>query len=182
MKYWLCTGLFFTLIFSSQSYANSEVWIFIDTLEQRLSVMRGDKAQLTFNNIAIGRYGASSSRMKGGNQTPLGSFRISWIKQHPIYYRFFGINFPNQETADLALSEKRISRQTWLSITRAIESSILPPQDTPLGGHIGIHGIGRGDRIIHSRFNWTNGCVALSNAQIDELGLWIKIGTKVVIQ
>lgn len=182
MKYWLYTSLFLALIFSFRSYANSDIWILIDTLEQRLSVMRGDKAQLTFNNIAIGRYGASSSRMKGDNQTPLGSFQISWIKQHHRYYRFFGVDFPNQEAADLALAEKRISRQAWLSITKAIESSRLPPQDTPLGGYIGIHGIGRGDRTVHSRFNWTNGCVALTNAQIDELSSWIKIGTKVVIR
>ncbi len=84
MKYWLYTSLFLALIFSFRSYANSDIWILIDTLEQRLSVMRGDKAQLAFNNIAIGRYGASSSRMKGDNQTPLGSFQISWIKQHRI--------------------------------------------------------------------------------------------------
>lgn len=182
MKYRLCAGLFFILLFSFQSYANSDIWILIDTVEQRLSVMRGDDMQLTFSNIAIGRYGASNSRMKGDNKTPLGSFQISWIKQHHRYYRFFGVNFPNQETADLALAEKRISRQTWLSITKAIESSRLPPQDTPLGGYIGIHGIGHGDRVIHSRFNWTNGCVALTNTQIDELSSWIKIGTKVVIR
>lgn len=182
MKFWVSVSLFLTLAFSFQSDANSDAWILIDTSEQRLSIMQGSREQLVFNNIAIGRYGASSSRMQGDNRTPLGSFQISWIKQYHRYNRFFGINFPNQEVADLALSEKRISRQVWSSITKAIESSKIPPQNTPLGGYIGIHGIGRGDHAIHTRFNWTNGCVALTNAQIDELSSWVKIGMKVIIR
>lgn len=144
--------------------------------------MRENKVLLTFDNIAIGRYGASRSRMKGDNQTPLGSFQISWIKQHNRFYRFYGINYPNQEVADLALSEGRISRQVWENIANTIESTGSPPQDTSLGGYIGIHGIGKGEQTVHSRFNWTNGCIAITNAQIDQLNPWIKLGTRVVIR
>lgn len=179
---WILTGLFLLLIFPLQSHAIRNVWILIDTSEQQLKVMQKDKALLTFNNIAIGRYGASRSRMKGDNQTPLGTFRIGWIKQHNRFYRFYGINYPNQEAADLALSEGRISQQVWENITNAIESTGLPPQDTSLGGYIGIHGIGKGDQVVHSRFNWTNGCVAITNAQIDQLNPWVKLGTRVVIR
>lgn len=170
------------LLLSFECYASSEIWVLIDTAKQQLSVMSGDKEQLTFSNIAIGRYGASSSRMKGDNQTPLGSFRVGWFKQSHRYYQFFGINFPNQEAADLALAEKRILRTTWMKITKALESNKLPPQDTPLGGHIGIHGVGRGDNAVHSSFNWTNGCIALTNTQIERLGALIKVGTRVVIR
>lgn len=165
-----------------ECYASSEIWVLIDTAEQQLSVMSGDKERLTFSNIAIGRYGASSSRMKGDNQTPLGSFQVSWLKQPHRYSQFFGINFPNQEAADLALAEKRIPHATWVKITKALESNKLPPQDTPLGGYIGIHGVGRGDNAVHSSFNWTNGCVALTNTQIKRLGALIKVGTRVVIR
>ncbi len=182
MKVWLYIIFSIGVLLPLKCYANSEAWILIDTTEQQLNVMYGDKKQLTFSNIAIGRYGASNSRMKGDNQTPLGSFRISWFKQRHRYYQFFGINFPNQEAADLALAEKRISHEVWMKITRALKSNKLPPQDTPLGGYIGIHGIGRGDSAIHSGFNWTNGCIALTNAQIDKLGTLIKLGTRVVIR
>ena len=47
---------------------------------------------------------------------------------------------------------------------------------------IGIHGIGDGDRGVHRDFNWTNGCVALTNEEIDELLRWVKIGTPVEIR
>lgn len=182
MKKWLCTIFCISALLSFKCHADSEIWILIDTTAQQLSVMRGDEEQLTFSNIAIGRYGASSSRMKGDNRTPLGSFQVSWFKQNHRYHQFFGINFPNQEAADLALAEKRISRVTWMRITNALRSNKLPPQDTPLGGYIGIHGVGRGDSAVHSDFNWTNGCIALTNAQINKLSTLIRLGTKVVIQ
>lgn len=174
--------LFLLLLFPFSSYAAQEIWILVDTSEHKLSVMRNDKALLVFDDIAIGRYGANRSRVKGSNQTPLGSFQISWIKQHNLYHRFYGINYPNREVADLALSEGRISRQIWENIINTIETTGMPPQDTPLGGYIGIHGIGKGDKTVHSRFNWTNGCVAITNAQIDQLSSWVKLGTRVVIQ
>jgi L,D-peptidoglycan transpeptidase YkuD (ErfK/YbiS/YcfS/YnhG family) len=51
-----------------------------------------------------------------------------------------------------------------------------------LGGSIGIHGVGAGNRRIHEDFNWTEGCVALTNEQIDDLDRYIHIGTRVVIR
>jgi lipoprotein-anchoring transpeptidase ErfK/SrfK len=57
-----------------------------------------------------------------------------------------------------------------------------PPQHTPLGGYIGIHGIGNGDTQIHETVNWTNGCVALTNQQIDDLETWVYIGMRVAIR
>lgn len=179
---WIFVGLFLFSAFSLPGHTAQEIWILIDTSRQKLSVMRENEMLLVFDDIAIGRYGASRSRMKGSNQTPLGSFQISWIKRHNRYYRFYGINFPNQEMADLALAEGRISRQVWESITSAIESTGMAPQDTSLGGYIGIHGVGKGDQAVHSRFNWTNGCVAITNTQIDRLDPWIKLGMRVVIQ
>ena len=54
-----------------------------------------------------------------------------------------------------------------------------PP--TTLGGLIGIHGIGKGDPRVHRDFNWTFGCVALTNEQIDQLRPWVRLGTRVVL-
>ena len=57
-----------------------------------------------------------------------------------------------------------------------------PPQDTALGGYIGIHGVGAGDPAVHEDFNWTEGCVALTDAQIDALLRHITVGTAVEIR
>lgn len=172
----------FLLLFSLSARADSNAWILVDTTQLYLQVMQDDTPQLTLKNIAIGRFGASRSRMKGDNQTPIGTFHINWIKPHSRFYRFYGIDFPNKEVADLALTEGRISRQTWETIIRTIDTTGTPPQNTPLGGYIGIHGIGKGDEAVHARYNWTNGCIALTNTQIDQLAPWIRQGIKVVIR
>ena len=58
----------------------------------------------------------------------------------------------------------------------------IPPQNTPLGGQIGIHGLGNADERIHKVFDWTHGCIALTNPQIDQLSQWIDTGTVVKIK
>ena len=75
-----------------------------------------------------------------------------------------------------------LDKKTWTKITQALASGRLPPQNTVLGGNLGIHGIGKGDKSIHEQFNWTNGCIALTNEQIETLSNWVKIGTLIEIQ
>jgi hypothetical protein len=57
----------------------------------------------------------------------------------------------------------------------------MPPQNTPLGGFLGIHGIGRGDIRIHRAFHWTQGCVAVTNEEMNALAHWIREDTRIVI-
>jgi murein L,D-transpeptidase YafK len=166
---------------SAQAYEDG-VWIDVDTSEHMLLVMRGEAVQAVFKNVAIGRYGTTWAKVTKDDKTPLGSFRIGWINEKSRYYRFYGLNYPNLDTAKRALEENRINEETWLSILRAKSMGKPPPQNTPLGGHIGIHGIGSGDREIHHKYNWTNGCIALTNEQIDQLGKWIKPGVLVNIR
>ncbi len=178
----LLIGLFSLSVIPNSVWADNGVWIDVDTTEHTLSVMQGDTIQAVFKNVAIGRYGTTWSKMTRDDKTPLGKFRVGWINEKSRYYRFFGLNYPNLDIAKRALDENRITEETWLSILRAKIMGKTPPQDTPLGGHIGIHGIGRGDQDIHHNYNWTNGCVALTNEQIDQLGKWIKPGVLVNIR
>jgi len=178
----LLIGLFSLSVIPNSVWADNGVWIDVDTTAHTLSVMQGDAIQAVFKNVAIGRYGTTWSKMTKDDKTPLGKFRVGWINEKSRYYRFFGLNYPNLDTAKRALDENRITEETWLSILKAKIMGKTPPQDTPLGGHIGIHGIGRGDQDIHHSYNWTNGCVALTNEQIDQLGRWIKPGVLVNIR
>ena len=75
-----------------------------------------------------------------------------------------------------------ITEAQWQAIRRASAANRRPPQDTALGGYIGIHGTGDGDLRIHSEYNWTNGCIALTNEQIDRLLDWVRVGTPVEIR
>ena len=178
----LLIGLLGLSVIPNSVRADNGIWIDVDTSTHTLSVMQGNAIQTVFKNVAIGRYGTTWSKMTKDDKTPLGRFRVGWINENSRYYRFFGLNYPNLDTAKRALDENRITEETWLSILEAKSMGKTPPQNTPLGGHIGIHGIGRGDQEIHHEYNWTNGCIALTNEQIDQLGKWIKPGILVNIR
>ena len=175
-------GLLTLFVFSVPARADKSIWIDVDTTEQILRVMQGDTVQEVYKNVAIGRYGTTWSKVTLDDKTPLGKFRIGWINEKSRYHRFFGLDYPNRDTAERALNEKRIDVDTWFSIMKADVMGRTPPQNTTLGGYIGIHGIGRGDKDVHYQYNWTNGCIALTNEQIDQLGRWLKPGVMVNIR
>jgi len=159
-----------------------EARIVVDTGAGSLTVLDGDMVIKTYADIAIGRYGVTSQKQRGDNKTPLGSFRIGWITSNTRYHRFLGLNYPDLETASRAFHNGMISKAEWLEIRRAEKAGKRPPMTTRLGGLIGIHGIGVGDLEVHREFNWTNGCVALTNEEIDELLDWVGVGTPVEIR
>ncbi len=167
---------------TSHSVSANEIWVDVDTKDYTLSVMQGNKVQLVFNNVSIGRYGTTWSKVTKDDKTPLGKFKIGWINQKSRFHRFFGLDYPSLENAKRALEEKKISYETWYQILDAKILGKTPPQNTQLGGHIGIHGIGQGNPDIHNNYNWTNGCIALTNKQIDQLSQWVKTGTVVNIR
>jgi murein L,D-transpeptidase YafK len=162
--------------------AAAGVRIYIDTDKRTLQVLQGDRVIATFNEIAIGRFGKTYFKTRGDNKTPLGKFRIGWIGKVSRYHRFLGLTYPDMDAADRALADGRIGEAHWQEIRRAVQAGKTPPQNTPLGGLIGIHGVGSGDHEVHREYNWTNGCVALTNAQIDILAGWAKVGTPVEIR
>ena len=162
--------------------AAGDVHIFIDTDKRTLQVLEGDRVVATFTGIAIGRYGKTYFKTRGDNKTPLGNFRIGWIGKETRYHRFLGLTYPDMAAADRALVDGRIDEAQWQEIRRAVQAGKTPPQYTPLGGNIGIHGVGSGDLEVHREYNWTNGCVALTNAQIEILAQWAHIGTPVEIR
>lgn len=161
--------------------AAAETWLLIDTGERTLQVMDGEQAVRRYDNIAIGRNGAASRRALGDNQTPLGAFRISSIRKETRYHRFFGISYPALDDALRAHASGKIDDAELATIRRAHELGQEPPSSTPLGGNIGIHGLGTGDPRFHEDFNWTDGCIALTNEQVDELAQWVRLRMTVVI-
>jgi murein L,D-transpeptidase YafK len=177
----LTIGLISLLLINQSVHANEDIWIDVDTTAHTLKVIQDGTIQIVFKNVAIGRFGTTWFKKTKDDKTPLGQFRIGWINEDSRYYRFFGLDYPNRETARLALGDGRITEETWLTILDATNREETPPQNTPLGGYIGIHGIGRGDLEVHHQFNWTNGCIALTNDQIDQLGEWAKPGVMVNI-
>lgn len=169
------------LLHQALSVWASERWLLVDTEQRTLSVMEGEQPLRSFENISIGRDGAARTRLLGGQQTPLGTYRISSLREKTRYHRFFGINYPSLQDALRARRAGLISDADLAAIRSAQERGREPPFSTALGGNIGIHGLGEGDSDIHEDFNWTDGCIALTNDQADELAAWVSVGMTVVI-
>ncbi len=169
-------------IFSGPVAIAEETWLLVDTNKLELQVMEGSRVTQTFRNISIGRYGASRDKIRGDNQTPLGTFRIGWITDKSRYHRFMGLTYPNAEIARRGFEKGLIDDEQWRLIRYALNTGKVPSQTTILGGMLGIHGIGQGDLAMHGKLNWTNGCVAVTNEEINLLSKWVRVGTRVEIR
>lgn len=162
--------------------AVDEVWVDINLEEQRLKVFRGYVPIKEMDHLAFGSTGAAALRLQGSSLTPTGEFRVDRINEQSKFKLFYGIDYPNKAVADAALGEGLITLQEHRHIHEYIDRHGMAPADTSLGGHIGIHGLGRGDAYIHENFNWTQGCVAVTNDEISTLSRYLGIGTRVVIR
>lgn len=162
--------------------ADEHAWVLVDTQAHTLAVIQADGKQTEFDRISIGRNGASGNRFRDDGQTPLGEFKVAWVNRDSPYHIFIGFTFPNVQYAQRAYESGLIDWRLYYDILEALHENRLPPQNTVLGGFIGIHGLGDGDIRIHNAFDWTRGCIALTNEQIDELMAWIEIGTRVVVR
>lgn len=154
----------------------------VNTTDMSLTVWSGNKALRHYANIAIGSGGVSDVHYQGDESTPLGEYTVLWINRDSSFDIFVGLNYPNQQHAELALKAGRLSLDDYRRIATASRYHSTPPFNTPLGGRIGIHGIGLGSRQVHEAVNWTNGCVAVTNQEMRELMQWIDVGTKVTIR
>jgi murein L,D-transpeptidase YafK len=160
----------------------SEPWLLVDTSQLTLTVMQDDHPRMTLHNIAIGRYGTSLEKRRGDKKTPLGHFRITKIHRETNFHRFIGLDYPGIEHAEKGRRAGVISQRELQAILRAHRLRKPPPQHTALGGNIGIHGLGQGDLRLHETMNWTRGCVALTDEQVDALMSWARVGMTVEIR
>lgn len=175
-------GLLACLLVGRAVADSQEIWLRVDSGSLSLSVMRGETPLKTFDNIAIGSNGVTRHKRVGDEKTPLGEYRITEIRKDSRFHRFLAIDYPTMEDARRGLQDGRISQAEYDSLREAWSRGGAPPRQTRLGGDLGIHGIGAGDPAIHDAFNWTNGCVALTNEQVEELLQWVRVGTRVSVR
>lgn len=98
--------------------------------------------------------------MQGDRRTPEGLFTFRDKYPHREWHKFVWVDYPNAESRRRFNERKR---------TGAI------PANAAIGGEIGIHGVPTGmDHWIEQGSDWTWGCIALRNADLDEIYLVIK--------
>jgi murein L,D-transpeptidase YafK len=148
--------------------------------ERRLRA-RCDGGSVVEMAVALGREPEGPKRDAGDLRTPEGSYRISAPSRRSRFHRFIPIDYPSVEDARVALAEGRISEAAYERIAAAHAQGAAPPGDTPLGGALGLHGEGERWRGDSADLDWTYGCVALTDDEIDFLADRIEVGTPVVI-
>ncbi|MBN2354636.1 L,D-transpeptidase family protein, partial [candidate division KSB1 bacterium] len=143
------------------SIENNDIIILVDKLAHRCYVYENG-IRLAEYPIELGPHWLGHKRQMGDGATPEGRYYIRKKKsdKQTVYYKALEIDYPNPEDEALFYAAQQrgaISRHARI------------------GGLIEIHGEGgRGA-------NWTAGCVALRNQDMDSLFVLAKIGTPVTI-
>jgi len=151
---------------------------------QELVLKRGNQPYKTFR-IAYGKGNDGPKRQRGDNKTPVGVYRIMQFKADSKFHYFMQLNYPNLLDAWHGYKDRLISPSEFRQIAQSYKNQEMPPQDTRLGGYIGIHGVGEitDEKMkIHQAVNWTDGCIALTNEEINLLRKYVTIGTPVIIK
>jgi murein L,D-transpeptidase YafK len=136
----------------------------------KLEVYKSKRQLLAYSNgkllkiykIAIGKNSIGDKELEGDKKTPEGLYLINDKNPNSGYHKNLGISYPNKYDIE---SSKRLGK--------------------PAGGDIKIHGLRNGTGFInkfHRWHNWTLGCIAVTNDEIDELYGAVKIGTKIDIK
>lgn len=131
--------------------------------------------------VALGRVPTGAKERRGDSRVPEGVYHLVGVARASRFYRFWMLDYPSPADAERGLSAGRISRVEARAIMRAHEAGRLPPQDTALGGMIGLHGEGRRWRGDSAALDWTQGCLALADADLDFLIARTPPGTPVEI-
>jgi len=129
--------------------------------EHVLELLAGGKVIRTYK-VALGRGGLAPKEREGDGRTPEGHYVIDSRNEVSHYHRALHVSYPNAE------DRKRAARQ-----------GVAP------GGAIMIHGLPNGIEKVgaaHRVYDWTLGCVAVTDEEIDEIWKLVPVGTPVEIR
>ena len=156
-----------SLYFSTSAFAsNNQVThtkvdlVVVNKSQSRLSVMRDGKVIKSYL-IAMGDAPQGHKLKEGDQRTPQGRYTLDYKKADSAFYRSIHISYPNEEDK-----------------LRANALGIRP------GGMIMIHGENPKSTMTPEeaqKYNWTNGCIAVTNKEMDELWQMIDAGTPIEI-
>ena len=135
--------------------------VLVEKSNSRLYLMRQGEAFASFR-VAFGSSPKGHKQEQGDGKTPEGRYMLDYKNSGSAYYKSIHISYPNEK--DRQEARKR---------------GVNP------GGDIMIHGQKNGYgrlSILVQRFNWTNGCIALSDRDMDQVWDAIKPGTPIEIK
>lgn len=163
-------SLLYLVLFSLSAFSKADS-IIVYKGQKRLLLIQDEKAIKEYK-IALGPTPAGHKVMEGDGKTPEGQYTITWKKKNSDFFRALYINYPNK-------TDKKKAKSLGVSP----------------GGNIFIHGLPnqldsypkwlqpilKNLSWMHSYYNWTNGCIAVTNKEIQEIWQLIDVGTPIII-
>lgn len=128
--------------------------------DRELQLLRGDEVLRTYR-IALGGAPEGHKLQEGDQKTPVGNYVIDWRNPRSMAHLSLHISYPNEQ-----------------DVLRAKEANVAP------GGNIMIHGLANGWGAlgaIHHLWDWTDGCVAVTNSEMQEIWSLVPNGTPIMI-
>ncbi|MDD2733291.1 MAG: L,D-transpeptidase family protein [Desulfuromonadaceae bacterium] len=135
--------------------------VLIAKKERRLTLISKGTVLKTYQ-IALGGNPIGPKERQGDNKTPEGTYVIDARNKNSRYHQSLHISYPNE-------NDKK----------RAKERGVAP------GGDIMIHGIKNGFSWVgdlHREADWTKGCIAVTDEEIEEIDTLVPNGTIVEIR
>jgi murein L,D-transpeptidase YafK len=135
--------------------------ILVEKAARRLTLLR-DRTPLKSYRIALGHAPIGPKEQEGDQRTPEGIYRIDFHKEDSDYHRALHVTYPEQRDIDRAAA-------------RGVSA----------GSDIMIHGIQNGKGWIgafHRRSDWTAGCIAVTDFEIEEIWRAVPDGTPIEIR
>lgn len=129
---------------------------------KRVMMLLKDGEIIKTYRIALGKNSNGRKTQAGDQKTPEGNYIITSRNSHSKYYRAINISYPNES-----------------DIQNAKRLGVFP------GNSIAIHGLPKELEDIdkfHRRLDWTDGCIAVTNHEIDEIWNLISDGTPIEIK
>lgn len=128
--------------------------------ERKLVLMSGDYVTRVYQ-VALGRYPSGHKSRQGDAKTPEGEYTLDFKLENSAFHKAIRISYPNARDR-----------------ARAAAAGVDP------GGKIMIHGLPNklnASRVGHPSLDWTQGCIAVTNKEIEEIWNMVKIGTPIEI-
>jgi len=127
-----------------------------------------DKKIINQYSIELGFGSLDDKLMEGDGCTPEGiySAALKIPAQQSKYYKAILIDYPTTEN--------------WQNFNKRKADGVISPH-AQIGGLIEIHGTGSGEKGNDKGENWTSGCIALSNKDMDTLYDQVLLGTPIVV-
>ncbi|MGO2278489.1 MULTISPECIES: L,D-transpeptidase family protein [unclassified Psychrobacter] len=134
--------------------------VFVDKSDRVLQLMSHGKVIRSYR-IALGDSPAGHKQQEGDQRTPVGVYTLDYKNENSIAHRSIHISYPNTEDK-----------------ARATSLGVSP------GGDIMIHGQMNGFGHLgwlNQQRDWTDGCIAVTNDEMDTIMAAVTIGTPIEI-